>query len=1410
METSDMSQPAAKVRIGEARSLLSALRAGAPRWAASWLLLVVSAVQAQVPADAYNYTRESSFTYYVATDGAKNGLLKSETIEPSPSNAQLCVTTTYDYDAYGNKSSATTTSCSGATGAAPISARSASSAYAALPAQSMIVNGTTYSPVTAPAGIFVTKATNALNQSETREYDPRFGVVTKLIGPNQLPTTWQLDDFGRKVKEVRVDGTSTITRYCYLSGSVTGTVDETSSNSPNCPVITTGLPELPYFARAFVETVPLDKDGIKMGPFVRVYSDRLGRTIRTVTESFDGSNQTAGRAAALIVQDTGYNATGAKVIQTQPYFVAGGSSTAGGSNDVGVTKTEYDVLGRPAVVSSTDPVGQGGTVSFTSLSNCNTFSYGCYLSRQAAKQTFAYVGLNTIVTNDKLQTRVDEKNPNGQIVRVSDHNKAQVAYQHDAFGNLLITKDALQNQITVTYDIRGRKTQMNDPDNGVWGYCYDALGQLVSQQNSKMRGNGAPGACPAAPSTGTTANAVAGWTTFAYDKLGRMTSRAEPEFVSTWSYDTYANGSACATGIGKLCESNTTNGINKKVYYDGLGRPTNTRTSTTNGVSAGPSFASVVTYDPKTGRVDSQTYPTGLKVGYTYTAGAAKGYLEKLTLLTPATVNPLPNAAVNGTRAPSQSLPANTTLWQAKVVNAWGKTEQQAYGGGVVATQAVFEAATGRTIDLQAGANNTVLNQHYSWDSLNNLTARIDRNGAGDAREVSETFNYDDGLNRLTKYMVSASGIPGLSRTVSLQYNALGMLLSKSDVGDYTYGTQGAGAVRPHALQSVVGAVNTSYSFDANGNVTGSSGNTKYNALAYTSFNLPDSQGGVAGSSNGGTRYTWVYDESHARIKEVRTITSGTYAGTRITWNLHPDNQGGLGFESEVNSPTNPNGSNVSGTSNRHYLSAGGQVIGVMVTTGALPTLAAGDKAPPVIASIVAVKLEYWFKDHLGSLITTTDHSGSVTQRYAYDPFGKRRYTNGSYDPFGNVVVEWSGGVNYGTERGFTGHEGLDDVGLVHMNGRIFDPTLGAFLQGDPLIQDALNLQNYNRYGYCYNNPLTCTDPSGYGFADFLKWIDPLGYAVHKAATKTAFGRAWIQYEIAVGSAWCGPWFAACYGAGQAVNASLAGFSNSQAIKAGFIAGATAYANWYVGTNYTGFFENVAAHAVVGCASSAASGGSCRSGAAGAALGSAWDMSGYQSSNTVIGLVQSTAIGGIASLASGGTFASGATQAAYSYLFNCLSHPDTCTKADQPEIRQAAANCGGDMACIQRIAVYARESGIPLPPDMGQALSDFIKLGVAGGAALTVAMAPATETFAAMTTDQLKGVIGNEGVIALRQLFGSGVPGAQAALVNPVVPSGLTIDAAMAYREIAMRNAGQLVQQIRVQIIDKVVPLLTR
>jgi RHS repeat-associated protein len=117
--------------------------------------------------------------------------------------------------------------------------------------------------------------------------------------------------------------------------------------------------------------------------------------------------------------------------------------------------------------------------------------------------------------------------------------------------------------------------------------------------------------------------------------------------------------------------------------------------------------------------------------------------------------------------------------------------------------------------------------------------------------------------------------------------------------------------------------------------------------------------------------------------------------------------------------------------------------------------------------------MRYFHRDQLGSVSVVTDESGAVIERLAYEPFGKRRYPNGAFDPSGSLV-----GVN--TDRGFTGHEHLDEVQLIHMNGRVYDPLLGRFMSADPIVQSPSNLQSYNRYSYVANNPLAYTDPTGY------------------------------------------------------------------------------------------------------------------------------------------------------------------------------------------------------------------------------------------------------------------------------------------------------------------------------------------
>ena len=76
------------------------------------------------------------------------------------------------------------------------------------------------------------------------------------------------------------------------------------------------------------------------------------------------------------------------------------------------------------------------------------------------------------------------------------------------------------------------------------------------------------------------------------------------------------------------------------------------------------------------------------------------------------------------------------------------------------------------------------------------------------------------------------------------------------------------------------------------------------------------------------------------------------------------------------------------------------------------------------------------------------------------------------------------------TPRGYTGHEMLDDLGLVHMNGRIYDPLIGRMLSADEIVQYPSDLQSYNRYSYVRNNPLAFIDPSGFADVNLLDSSD--------------------------------------------------------------------------------------------------------------------------------------------------------------------------------------------------------------------------------------------------------------------------------------------------------------------------------
>jgi RHS repeat-associated protein len=329
-------------------------------------------------------------------------------------------------------------------------------------------------------------------------------------------------------------------------------------------------------------------------------------------------------------------------------------------------------------------------------------------------------------------------------------------------------------------------------------------------------------------------------------------------------------------------------------------------------------------------------------------------------------------------------------------------------------------------------------------------------------------------------------------------------------------------------------------------------------------------------------------------------------------------------------------------------------------------TLAAGSASVP--GSTQTASLRYFHHDQLGSVAAVTDEAGTVIERMAYDPWGKRRGADGVADTTDSLVGRT-------TDRGFTEHEHLDEMGLVHMNGRIYDPLVGRFMSADPFIQAPGDLQSYNRYAYVMNNPLNLTDPSGYfslrgflrnPFTSFNNHGDRVGGAImglpfgpkgYHAVFNFLQGSGGYQIKsavISVLSIYCGYAAAACNGGGQAGLAKAYGASDWDAFTTGGQAALSTGAFTLAGSVGGGSYW---AHAAAGCVSAAVGGGNCGQGAASAVFGKfatkaidaqPGQFDAFQAAATVVA-------GGVGSVIGGGKFANGAKTAAYGYLYNFMS-----------------------------------------------------------------------------------------------------------------------------------------------------------
>jgi RHS repeat-associated protein len=283
---------------------------------------------------------------------------------------------------------------------------------------------------------------------------------------------------------------------------------------------------------------------------------------------------------------------------------------------------------------------------------------------------------------------------------------------------------------------------------------------------------------------------------------------------------------------------------------------------------------------------------------------------------------------------------------------------------------------------------------------------------------LTETFGYDE-ADRLA----GAAGPGGSS--LSISYDLIGNLTYRSDVGTYTYH-----ASKKHA---VTAAGSNTYAYDDNGNVTSRSGASIY----WTSYDLPSllsAYGGCCGYSA-----TFSYTPDRRRWRQVSTYASGTETTIYVGEQLE-----------KLTTPVR--------THWKHRLpTPSGEVQVTRRSDGTTETL-------------------YLASDHLGSVDALLNAAGTVLSRPSFNAWGGRRASNWQGAP---SPSEWQA-IADTTRRGYTGHEQLDNVMLVHMNGRVYDPAIGRFLSADLFIDGADTVQGWNRYTYVHNQPLSRNDPSGY------------------------------------------------------------------------------------------------------------------------------------------------------------------------------------------------------------------------------------------------------------------------------------------------------------------------------------------
>lgn len=365
----------------------------------------------------------------------------------------------------------------------------------------------------------------------------------------------------------------------------------------------------------------------------------------------------------------------------------------------------------------------------------------------------------------------------------------------------------------------------------------------------------------------------------------------------------------------------------------------------------------------------------------------------------------------------------SATFWQLNDMDARGHMLDEQFGDGSHDTQSYWERS-GRLQTLSTVLANQAAVQDYSyeWDQTGNLSARQDSadrpdDPTGDLGYALGSEQFTyDRLGRLTQ-ATNNNGV------MTVGYDSIGNITHRQDVGAqdmiYTYNP-----AIPHAVTSAGGL---SYGYDAAGRQNLRPFGGRQHAMNYTAFDKPREVFDGDGTAGCSSVARYGYDADGNRV--LKTGSNGTTLYVGALYERDTDTSGA--------------------TWDQYQVTAYGRPVAVVkrVTSGGEPA--------------------YLHADHLGSVSAVT-RSGNNFERRDHDYWGRAR------PPAGSLAQVSGGGL------GFTGHEDEDDVGLVNMGGRMYDPQVGRFTTPDPFVQAPFFGQSLNRYAYVFNNPLSYTDPTGY------------------------------------------------------------------------------------------------------------------------------------------------------------------------------------------------------------------------------------------------------------------------------------------------------------------------------------------